>query len=401
MSEETSKYTLGEYTFETFHEFRDGQEDVRKIECINKELDIQDPEVAVRLYNDIRTGRITFKTPIGDEFFDHLADVVADKSVGLLEDKAIIEEAEGQVKYQKYMGLALVAVALVSFVVFAGIELKDVISARQAAALANQVRQSAEESVELDEGDDARASGDEDASVDGELGSGALLSDDSTNNSAGDEGSDGDSDASDSATSTYIDRSTLTVLSEYASLYAENPDTIGWLYIEGTNIDYVVMQTDDNDYYLRRTFYGEDDTNGTLFVDYRSDVVNTTFNTIIYGHNMRSGRMFGGLKKYLEEGYLEEHSTITFNTIYEYRTYEILCVCLSEVQYQDEDEYRYYDFIDATTEVELTTFKKNVRNLAIYGNVDDLTLDDEILTLSTCNSYTEDGRLFIVAKRVE
>ena len=106
--QEQGKYTIGGYTFRTFHEYRDGQEDVRKIECINKELNIQDPEVAVRLYNDIRSGRIVFKTPIGDEFFAHLADIVADKSVGLLEDKAVVEEAEGKVKYQKVLETILI-----------------------------------------------------------------------------------------------------------------------------------------------------------------------------------------------------------------------------------------------------------------------------------------------------
>ena len=106
--QEQGKYKIGEYTFQTFHEYRDGQEDVRKIECINKELNIQDPEVAVRLYNDIRSGKIVFKSPIGDQFFAHLADIVADKSVDLLEDKAVVEEAEGKVKYQKILGVAFI-----------------------------------------------------------------------------------------------------------------------------------------------------------------------------------------------------------------------------------------------------------------------------------------------------
>ncbi len=392
MAEESQKYVLGEFSFETFHEYRDGQEDVRKIECINKELDIQDPEVAVRLYNDIRTGKITFKSPIGDQFFDHLADVVAENSVGLLEEKAIVEEAEGQVRYQKYMGLALIAVALVSFGIFVFIELQDIWQTRQLAKLANQVKQATEESAdESDEDDlldDLVDDDEEDAELDEEL---------SEEDSEADEE---ESEEEEVVETTYIDRSTLTVLEEYASLYEENPDTVGWLTIEGTSIDYVVVQSDDNDYYLRRSFYGESLTAGTLFVDYRGDIVNPTYNTIIYGHNMRSGTMFGGLKKYLEEGYLEEHPTITFNTIYEYRTYEILAVCLSTVSYQDEDDYRYYDFISASTLVELNEFKENVAEHAVYGDVEELTLQDQILTLSTCNTYAEDGRLFIVAKRV-
>ena len=96
--QEQGKYKIGEYTFQTFHEYRDGQEDVRKIECINKELNIQDPEVAVRLYNDIRSGKIVFKSPIGDQFFAHLADIVADKSVDLLDEQSRCRRGRGQGK---------------------------------------------------------------------------------------------------------------------------------------------------------------------------------------------------------------------------------------------------------------------------------------------------------------
>ena len=143
--QEQGKYKIGEYTFQTFHEYRDGQEDVRKIECINKELNIQDPEVAVRLYNDIRSGKIVFKTPIGDQFFAHLADIVADKSVDLLEDKAVVEEAEGKVKYQKILGVGFVILAVVSFAVFGIAELRDIVTTRQMQKLANQVEVPKEE----------------------------------------------------------------------------------------------------------------------------------------------------------------------------------------------------------------------------------------------------------------
>ena len=91
---------------------------------------------------------------------------------------------------------------------------------------------------------------------------------------------------------------------------------------------------------------------------------------------------------------------IQFNTIYEHRLYQVVSVGLSEVAYQDENSYRYYNFIQANNMEEWQEFVDNVNSLAIYQS--DVTLEpsDEILTLSTCNSYTEDGRLFIVAKRI-
>lgn len=356
MQEKKEKYVIGEFSFDTFHEYRDGQEDVRKIECINKELNIQDPEVAVRLYNDIRNGKITFKTPIGDQFFSHLADVVADKSVGLLEDKAVVEEAEGKVKYQKVLGLLFIGLAVVSFAVFGITEVRDIITTRKMQEMANQVQQTEQKSDVVQE-----------------------------NTNQEEEKRDlGD----------------LTVLPEYEELLQQNPDLVGWISIDDTTINYPVVQR-DNTYYLEHSFEGKENANGTIFADERCDVVNPTTNTIIYGHNMKSGMMFGELKNYLQDGYLQNHNVIHFNSIYEYGNYEIVAVCLSEVQYQDESEYRYYNFITATTDSDLQKFIDNVNQLAVFGEANSLSKNDRILTLSTCNSYTEDGRLFLVAKQIK
>ena len=95
---ENKRFIIGGFEFETYYEYRAAQEDVRKIECINEELDIQDPEVALRLYNDIRDGIITFNSPIGKQYADHVADIVANKSAGMLGDREIIEEAAGKAK---------------------------------------------------------------------------------------------------------------------------------------------------------------------------------------------------------------------------------------------------------------------------------------------------------------
>lgn len=359
MQNQKERYTIGEFSFETFHEYRDGQEDVRKIECINKELNIQDPEVAVRLYNDIRSGKITFKTPIGDQFFAHLADVVADKSVGLLEDKAVVEEAEGKVKYQKVLGLVCISLAVVSFAVFGIATLRDIITTRKMQQMTNQVQQATESKTDTDKNE-------QDQEDDQEK----------------------------------IDPSTLTVLPEYQGLLQQNSDMVGWIQIADTDINYPVVQR-DNSYYLQHSFEGKENANGCIFVDDRCDIVNPTTNTIIYGHDMKSGMMFGGLKKYLQEGYLESHKMIQFNTIYEQRQYEVVAVGLSKVQYQDDDSYRYYDFVQAKNDQELNAFIKNINDLAVYGDASALTKEDELITLSTCNSYTEDGRLFVVAKRIK
>lgn len=191
------------------------------------------------------------------------------------------------------------------------------------------------------------------------------------------------------------------VLAEYSSLYAQYPDLVGWIHIDDTQIDLPVVQTSDNAYYLHNNIDGAEDVNGTLFLDCRADFMKPSTNLIIYGHNMKSGAMFGGLKQYLEEDYISSHDMIQFDTIYEKQTYQIIAVCLSQVGYQDEEAYRYYNFIEAATDEEFDNFFNNIRKCAVYDKTQDVTRSDHLLTLSTCNSYVEDGRLFVVARKLQ
>jgi sortase B len=198
---------------------------------------------------------------------------------------------------------------------------------------------------------------------------------------------------------------TPSILPEYQALYDKNPDLVGWLEIEDTDINYPVLQSDsedDSQYYLTHSFSKKKDKNGSLFMDYRNNIVNRDTNLIIYGHNMKSGAMFGTLKKYLERGYLEKHATIRFDTIYERGTYEVIGAFLSEVSYQDEYTFRYYNFLNAKNETEFEAFRVNVMQLdALDQGTLDAKFGDELLTLSTCNSYTEEGRMFIIAKKTD
>lgn len=364
--EDKKEFVIGEFSFDTFHEYRDGLEDVKKIDLINQELDIHDPEVAVRLYNMIRDGEIKFKSPIGQQFFDHIADIVAEKSIDLLGDKAVIDEAEDQARKQKALGILIMGLAATAFIYFGVTQINELMTTRRLAKLQEETKK--EQALKPSDGDSDVASENSD-----------LL-----------------------ATDAYIDPSTLTILPEYQELYNENSDLVGWITIDDTDVSYPVMQKEnDNEFYLKHDFDGKDDSNGTLFVDYRSDIVNQTTNTIIYGHNMKSGLMFGSLKSYLTEDYFNTHKTIHFDTIYEHREYEVVAVCLTQVEYQDEETFRYYNFINATTQSEWDDFYRNIQMMSVYGMDIDMDSSDKILTLSTCNSYTEDGRLFLLAKRIK
>ncbi|MBQ4373724.1 MAG: class B sortase [Lachnospiraceae bacterium] len=379
MQEKNQRFTIGEFTFDTFHEYRDAQEDLKKIDLINQELDIHDQEVALRLYNMLRDGQITFKSPIGEQFATHIADIVAAGSEDLLEDKAVAKEAAQKFQYQKVLGrlAAVLAVAFFGYFVYA--EVAEVMHTRELERLARERQEAMQQAAVTDETPTIQ-----EEPVEGDANTEPV---EESNPFARDE---------------LVDPATLTVLPEYEEFLSQNPDLVGWLTIQGTKVDYpVVQKTEDNDYYLNHSFDGSEDSAGTIYVDYRSDIVNPTTNTMVYGHNMKNGTMFGSLKNYLQEDFFKEYRYIQFNTIYEHRLYQVVSVGLSEVAYQDENSYRYYNFIQANNMEEWQEFVDNVNSLAIYQS--DVTLEpsDEILTLSTCNSYTEDGRLFIVAKRIQ
>lgn len=193
----------------------------------------------------------------------------------------------------------------------------------------------------------------------------------------------------------------LEVLEEYQTLYQKNKSLIGWLKIDGTDIDYPVMQTTNNEYYLDHNFDQEYDRNGSLFLDKDCSVVHRNTNLIIYGHHMRSGRMFGKLNKYSSEDYCKEHSTIQFDTIYEKGTYEVMYVFRSKIYNEDEIVFKYYQFLDAASEKEFDSNMKEMAALSLYDTGVTASYGDELLTLSTCDNSEQDGRFVVVAKRIE
>lgn len=192
----------------------------------------------------------------------------------------------------------------------------------------------------------------------------------------------------------------LEVLEEYRTLYSKNKKLIGWLKIDDTNIDYPVMQTANNEYYLDHNFNQEYDKNGSLFLDKDCDVVHRNTNLIIYGHHMKSGKMFGSLNRYSSEEYGKKHSRIQFDTIYEKGTYEVMYVFRSRIYNEDEVVFKYYQFFDAASEKEFDSNMQEMAALSLYDTGVTASYGDELLTLSTCDSSETDGRFVVVAKRV-
>lgn len=192
-----------------------------------------------------------------------------------------------------------------------------------------------------------------------------------------------------------------TVLDEYKSLYNHNKNLIGWLKIADTNIDYPVMQTDNNEFYLDHNVDHEPDKNGTLFMDYQCDILTPSFNFIIYGHNMRSGNMFGNLDKYKSESYYKKHPVILFDTIYEKGTYQVMYVFNSHIYTEDEITFKYYQMIDVASEKEFESNMNSMQEISLYDTGVTAVYGDQLLTLSTCDYGEDDGRFVVVAKRVQ
>lgn len=190
------------------------------------------------------------------------------------------------------------------------------------------------------------------------------------------------------------------VLDDYKTLYEKNKKLIGWLKIDDTIIDYPVMQTSDNKYYLEHNFNQEYDKNGSLFLDCSCSVYPRSTNLIIYGHHMKSGQMFGQLQKYAKESYYEKHTTIQFDTIYEKGTYEIIYVFRSQVYNEDDLVFKYYQFINANSETEFDSYMEEMAALSLYDTGVTASYGDSLLTLSTCDNSQKDGRFVVVARKV-
>lgn len=187
---------------------------------------------------------------------------------------------------------------------------------------------------------------------------------------------------------------------DFAKLYALNQDIAGWVKIDGADISTMVLQAEDNDYYLYRDFYKEDTKYGTPFVDYRNNMNSPGLsrNTIIYGHNTHDGLLFYNLTRYLQLSGYKNAPVISMNTLFNGMTYwKIFAVTLSDSS-TDEFEYLYTQFTNENT---FLSFIDDVRAHSMYDIDVDVVAGDNILTLYTCyQNLFEDGRLTIFARQV-
>ena len=189
------------------------------------------------------------------------------------------------------------------------------------------------------------------------------------------------------------------LLPEFAEVFLQNPDLVGWIRIPGTKVDYPVMQTPENpDYYLKRNFDHVSSSRGAIYVREVCDVFRPSDNVTIYGHRMQSGAMFGELDKYLSADFCRENPYIYFDTIRQLRTYEVVAVFVTSAS--PGEGFAYHMFVDAATDEEFIEFVDTCKSLALYDTGVEAEPGDKLITLSTCEYTHTNGRLVIVAKQV-
>ena len=192
------------------------------------------------------------------------------------------------------------------------------------------------------------------------------------------------------------------VLKKYETLYQKNRRLVGWLQIPACNIDYPVMQTSNNDYYLDHNYNQDYDKNGSIFMDKDCTPAFPNDNMIIYGHHMKSGKMFGNLNYYAKQEFWEKNPTFSFDTIYETGTYAVMYVFRSKIYAKDEIVFKYYQFIDASSADEFSSNMDAMAEMALYDTGVTAAYGDRLITLSTCdNAESGEGRFVVVAKKID
>lgn len=215
-------------------------------------------------------------------------------------------------------------------------------------------------------------------------------------------------------TTTETEPPPLVVLDSMTALLNENPDTAGWITVDDTRIDNVVLQTDNNDYYLDKDFYGNRNIAGQIYIDYRCVAndynKNQSDNLVIYGHNQADQTMFGTLKKYKIKkdntknfDFYKEHPTFKFSNLYEEYTYKIVAMFVVEVEpYQTRDGvvFDYHNYINFGKTRTFDDFKENILARTAVNTGVDFDEDDKFITLSTCSNEFEPSRFVVIGRRV-
>lgn len=188
-------------------------------------------------------------------------------------------------------------------------------------------------------------------------------------------------------------------LMDFTSLQDQNPDVVGWITIDGTPVDYPVLQGTDNEFYLRHGLDGEYDIEGIPFVDYECDVENGR-HLIIYGHNMGEGEngRFSSLQRYKDPTYYAQHPMIQLNTLYDSTLYKVVAVYALTARTDDPDYFAFNAYADFADDAAEQQYLDEIARRAFYTTGDYAHADERLLTLCFCTYEMEDARMMVMAR---
>lgn len=175
---------------------------------------------------------------------------------------------------------------------------------------------------------------------------------------------------------------------DFAGLQGQYPGVVAWIWIDGTNVDYPVMQAEDNDYYLKRLPDGTWNSSGSIFMDCRNSADLSDWHTVIYGHNMRNDSMFAELINYQEQEFFEEHPIVTIETPQEIYEVELFSGYICS---PDSDAWQ----LDFTGSEDFLQWCEMVKGKSCFETSLMPQRHESVITLSTC-SYAFDEARFVV-----
>lgn len=188
---------------------------------------------------------------------------------------------------------------------------------------------------------------------------------------------------------------------KYARLYATNNDFVGYLEAKGVNLSLPVVQTDNDDTYLNKNFYGTATKYGCPFVSYINNIETLDMNTVIYGHHMNDKSIFGALDHYKTLDGFKSAPVITFNTLYKNYKWKVIAAFITNADEKDDNGYvfRYY-FNNLSTQERFSAYLNELAQRSLYDTGVDVLPTDKLLTLSTCSHEFDDARFVVVARLV-
>ncbi len=199
---------------------------------------------------------------------------------------------------------------------------------------------------------------------------------------------------------------TVTVPSKYNEYYEMNNDFVGWIKIDDTHIDYPVVQTDNNDYYLNHNFEKEKEGRGSIFMDSACNSETLDKNTVIHGHNWLDKTVFSELTKYSDFDFYKEHPVIEFDTKTDMYKWKIFSVFITTASMEEDNGYVFNYVYPKMQGENYNGYMKELKIRSLYDTGVDVSENDKFLTLSTCTrevdtkNHRADCRIVIVARMV-